>query len=86
MPYVVKVSKEARNILKSLEKDIQIRILRRLEIVKNAPYHFLEKYKGSDLWKLRVGDYRVIIEINENDKALEVLTLGHRKNIYKKRQ
>jgi mRNA interferase RelE/StbE len=84
MVYVVRVSKEARNILKSLQKDLQVRILKKLEIIKNSPYHFLERYKGSSLWKLRVGDYRVIIEIDESNKTLDVLTLGHRKNIYKK--
>jgi mRNA interferase RelE/StbE len=37
-----------------------------------------------DFYKLRVGDYRVIAEINKNEIKILVLLIGHRKNIYGK--
>ena len=42
------------------------------------------KLKGREEFKLRVGDYRVIASIDDKHKRIEVLLIGHRKNIYKK--
>ena len=36
----------------------------------------------SGLWRYRVGDYRLICEIRENELVILVLEIGHRKNIY----
>lgn len=85
MGYEVKVSKEARAALASFETEVRIRILRKLESIRFSPYSFLEKYIDSSLWKLRVGDYRVIIEIDEKNKSINAVTAGHRKNLYKKK-
>jgi mRNA interferase RelE/StbE len=38
------------------------------------------EFKG--LWRYRVGDYRLICEIRENELVILVLEIGHRKNIY----
>jgi len=37
----------------------------------------------SGLYRYRVGDYRVIFDINEKSKSVEVLSIKHRKNAYK---
>jgi len=37
--------------------------------------------KGS--FRYRVGDYRVVYEVNESRKIIEVLTIRHRKEVYK---
>jgi mRNA interferase RelE/StbE len=34
-------------------------------------------------WRLRVGDYRVVYEINDKTKTLTVLRVGHRKDVYR---
>ncbi len=34
-------------------------------------------------WKLRVGDYRIIVNILHNENMIFVRAMGHRKNIYK---
>ncbi|MGB1187598.1 MAG: type II toxin-antitoxin system RelE family toxin [Cycloclasticus pugetii] len=38
----------------------------------------------SNLWRYRVGDYRLICEINENELIVLVVRVGHRKGIYGK--
>lgn len=40
------------------------------------------KYKG--LWRYRVGDYRIITEIFEENLVIDVIRIGHRRSIYKK--
>jgi mRNA interferase RelE/StbE len=43
-----------------------------------------KKLKGSstDLWRIRVGDYRVIYSIDEEIKIIDIKKVGHRKDIY----
>ncbi len=41
-----------------------------------------KKLKGRDGYRIRVGDYRIIYEINDKILVIEIIDLGHRKNIY----
>ena len=41
-----------------------------------------KKLKGRNAYRIRVGDYRVIYEIFDNRLSIEVIALGHRKNVY----
>lgn len=84
MSYEVKISQNAKASLRALEKEDSLRILAKIESARHLPHHFLERLSGSDLWKLRVGDYRVFVDLIEEKKEMWVLDLGHRKNIYKK--
>jgi mRNA interferase RelE/StbE len=38
---------------------------------------------GDSVFRLRAGDYRVIISIDKDSEVINVLKVGHRKNIYK---
>ncbi|WP_460694625.1 type II toxin-antitoxin system RelE family toxin [Mucilaginibacter puniceus] len=40
------------------------------------------KLKGRDGYRIRVGNYRVIYEIFDNILTVDIITLGHRKDIY----
>ncbi len=84
MAYEVEWSQKARDGLKAVEKGIAKRIIAKVLDLRFAPYHFVEKLVGENAWKMRVGDYRVLLDINEPEKKIEVLKVGHRKNIYKK--
>ena len=47
------------------------------------PHRFFVRLVGRTEYKLRVGDYRVIADIEENRRVIVVRSLGHRRNIYK---
>lgn len=79
----VKFTEKAIDQLDSLEDDTSDRIQRKLEEIEDWPGHFLERLQGYPYYKLRVGDYRVIIDWKRGKEILHVLTLGHRRNIYK---
>ncbi len=36
-----------------------------------------------DAWKIRIGDYKAILDVKETEKEIRVLKVGHRKNVYK---
>lgn len=83
MAYEVTWSPKSRDHLRKLEKSIVARVIAKVEDLRLAPYHFIEKMIDVDCWKLRVGDYRVILDVNEQKREILVLKVGHRKNVYK---
>lgn len=82
--YTVIYDEEALQILEKLEKKIKKRIFEKIHSTKENPFHFFEKLTARDEYKLRVGDYRVIAEIDEKTKRISILFINHRKNVYKK--
>ncbi len=72
----------AKKQLHKLPKEVRDRILRSLERIRIRPEAYIEKLVGIPGYKFRVGDYRVIMDI-ENDRLLIlVIKIGHRKNVY----
>ena len=39
--------------------------------------------KGSDKWRIRMGNYRLIYEIDDSAKAVIVIKIAHRSNVYR---
>jgi len=83
MSYEVRFTETALNQLRKLEKKIQIRIMAILERVKISPERYLRKLRGRAEYRLRVGDYRILILVDREKLILLVVDVGHRKNIYK---
>ena len=83
MSYSVEWSPTAEKRLSKLETKWIKEIVKKVEIIKENPVHYSKKLENSKLWRLRVGDYRVIIDIDFTNKKIIVLSLGHRKEIYK---
>lgn len=84
MSFKLEFSEEALSQLKKLDNQTAERILEKISSSTEDPAHFFERLAGRDEYKLRVGDYRVIARILQNDKSILVMSVGHRKNIYKK--
>ena len=78
--YEIVITKNAEAQLKKLNKPVQERIISVLERIRIRPESFVEKLVGETSFKLRVGDYRVILDIN-NKLIILVLKMGHRRNI-----
>ena len=41
------------------------------------------KLTGRDGWRLRIGDYRVIYEVDDSERMVTVLHVGHRRDVYR---
>jgi len=81
--YELIFSDKAKSQFSKLEKNVQERIGAVLERIKMRPEHFVEKLIGEPGYKLRVGDYRIILDIDNNNLLILVIKIGHRRNIYK---
>lgn len=80
--YEVVLSKKAEDKLRKLPKPLQIRIISSLERIKIRPFSYVKKLSGYSYFRLRVGDYRVILDIQNDTLVILVINLGLRKNIY----
>ena len=68
--------------LEKLESTVSRRILKKVRRLEEDPFaKDVKKLKGSDGFRLRVGDYRIIFAVES--EQLQILKVGHRKNIYK---
>lgn len=82
MAFEVILSEKAANELRKLAGDVKERIKERLRLAQENPFHYFERLKGRSDYKLRIGDYRVIVDIKAETQRIEVTKVGHRKNIY----
>ena len=53
-----------------------------LKLAKDPRPHGYKQLKGTDAYRIRVGDYRIIYNIFDDILTIEIIDLGHRKNIY----
>lgn len=83
MNYSVKVDKKVQDFLDKLPQDVALRIVNKLEQIKENPFHFLEHYEG-EYYKLRIGDYRGLIDVDFNKKILFVRIFDKRGRVYKR--
>lgn len=68
--------------LEDLRDELEERIREKLKRAGQNPGHFLKPLHGRSEHRLRVGDYRLIIEWDKDADELRVLDFGHCRNIY----
>lgn len=89
MAWSIKYSEGALKDLKKLDAQTARRIVRFLGkriATDEDPHRLGDALQGSRLgefWKYRVGDYRVICQIQEKEVIVYVLKAGHRSKVYK---
>jgi mRNA interferase RelE/StbE len=74
---------ELEKIAKS-NKNIAQQLVTKLDEISDNPYLFTEKLSGFNLRKLRVGNYIVILYLEEQKMTIFIVQVGHRSKIYKK--
>ena len=84
MTYQIFFTEKATRQLKKLEKADQEKIIKSIERIRIRPEAHVSKLVGDPGYKLRVGTYRIILEIKKETLIILVLLIGHRKNIYEK--
>ncbi len=81
--YTVKLTSKAERELKTLSKEDKLSIGEILEELKDDPLIGKSLVRElSNKFSYRVGVYRVIYLINQKDNIVEVLSAGHRSNVY----
>ena len=84
MTYELVLDLKVLEFLKDLPKDLRKRIFEKMAAAKENPRHFFERLEGRKDYRLRVGDYRVIADIDPSLRRIEVTFIDHRKRVYKR--
>jgi len=81
--YIVSLTRKAQKQLDKLPDNITQPIFEAIDdLAANPRPHGCKKLKGRDGYRIRVGDYRVIYDIFDAQLIIDVVSLGHRKDIY----
>lgn len=84
--YQIAYKPSAAKSLRKLDKPMQQRLVSAVESLAHDPRPAgVKKLKGAaDLYRIRVGDYRVVYEIWDGKLRVLVLRLAHRREVYQK--
>jgi len=86
--YCIRILKAAAQDLERLDKPTGRRIVQRINwLAANVDAIRLEALTGdlAGLYKLRVGDYRIIYEVLWDEETIGIHAVGHRREIYRRR-
>jgi mRNA interferase RelE/StbE len=83
MSYAVSILRRAQKELGQLSSPSFERVCDAIRLLADNPRPSgSRKLVGRDGWRIRVGDYRVIYEIDDSARTVLVLHIGHRRDIY----
>lgn len=84
MKYQLLIERSARKSLGKIAQVERGRIVESIRALANNPRpKRARKLSGRDAWRIRVGNYRVIYEIKDEQLIVLVVVIGHRKDIYR---
>lgn len=85
MRYEVRFDGRVRKVLDRLPGDAHARIVRKLESLQEEPRPLgVEKLSGADdLYRARMGDYRIVYAIRDQQLVVIVIRIGHRREVYR---
>ena len=82
MTYEVLFSDLALKQLRKLDREMRQRIITTIERIRIRPDTYIRKLVGDEGYRLRVGNYRVILDIDKEQLVILILRIGHRRNVY----
>jgi len=75
------LSESAAKDVKTLPKQVQRHVVGVLQRAKANPWKYARKIVGTEWYRLRAGEYRIIVKISGD--TIYVLRVAHRKNVYR---
>jgi len=85
--YRLEFKRSAERAFLGLPREVQQRLDRRLLALQDEPRPPGTKALAGEtgLYRLRVGDYRIVYEVHDKEILVLVLTIGHRREVYRRR-
>ena len=85
MLYQIEFSRQADRQFRNLPSQIQQRLKPRIDSLAATPRpHGSEKLSGADqLYRIRVGDYRIVYAVEDDRLLVLVVKVGHRREVYR---
>lgn len=85
MTYAVEFTRSAQRQLDKLPKRLKEHLNGAITELESEPRpHGVDKIRGAtDQYRIRVGDYRVVFEIDDDARVVSVIAIGHRSVVYR---
>ena len=85
MKYTLRMESRVRKTLDRLPGDLCGRLMRKLDALEENPRPFgVEKLAGpEDLYRVRVGDWRIVYTIRDRELVVIVIRIGNRRDVYR---
>ena len=83
--YAISFARSARKELEHLSGELAERILAKIETLAEnpRPVGVIKLHGQKNLWRMRVGDYRVVYSIDDFSKMIDVSVIRHRRDVYR---
>jgi mRNA interferase RelE/StbE len=82
--YRIELRRKAASALDKLPKRDFTAIIEAVKNLADLPRpKGVEKIKSAGLWRIRYGDYRIVYSIDDDNKTVIILRIGHRREIYR---
>jgi len=82
--YAVSIRRSAQRELEAIPSPFQENITERMLSLGTIPRPpGCKMLQGSDKWRIRIGNYRLIYEIDDSAKAVIVIKIAHRSDVYR---
>lgn len=82
MAYSVRFSRQATKFLRKLPAQHHARLKRKFEDLAKDPFRYLDQFEG-DCHKLRIGDWRAFVDVDQKENVVIIRVLDRRSRIYK---
>lgn len=87
MTYRIELTRKAQSQIGSLPRDLRRRVVTKVDALATSPRaSCVEKLSGEEKkYRTRVGDYRILYDVNDETSVVVVLRVGHRRDVYRRR-
>ena len=84
MTYTITILRRAQKELSDLPQDFYVQVRDAIRRLADEPRpNGSKKLAGLPGWRIRVGYYRVIYEINDASRLITIMHIGHRRDVYR---
>ena len=83
MKFELRIKRSVEKELNKIPFNFYTKIANFIFLLANNPYSSKSKKLKENIYRIRVGNYRVIYSINKLDKTVVITKVGHRKEVYR---
>jgi mRNA interferase RelE/StbE len=85
MNYRIEILRRAQKELADLPKEVYQRVCESIQsLAEDFRPSGCVKLKGREGWRIRVGNYRILYQIDDQQKTVTIVHIGHRRDVYEK--
>jgi len=82
--YSLRIKRSAEKELPGIPKTDLRRIVRKISSLATDPRPpGCERLFGDDAYRIRQGDYRILYTVDDNERTVEIIKIGHRREVYR---